>query len=239
VLLGSNSLSRQLYISFFFPPSLPSISLFTTPLNCVCGKLPTKMNMPHLHSHVPHAAGVCGFLLSVFHIRTSRRTVGVKKVTFSFRVIARSDILDTRRGGERRGGAASREGLAGRGREAELRTAPHPALALPHAGSAHGIGRACTSLALSRFDSYCGYSSLSFGWIWLHLDKYRSSSDRCHCVFFSWLKLFACSLPVPLPQSALPGAGRVMRQGVRSPSFLFLRSSVSPGPCAPPSRTYS
>lgn len=48
------------------------------------------------------------FLLSVFHIRTSCRIVGVKGLIFWFRVTAFLGILWSQRGGERKGGAGWR-----------------------------------------------------------------------------------------------------------------------------------
>ena len=69
--------------------------------------------------------------------------------------------------------------------------------------------------------------SLSFCLIWLNLVKYHYSSDLCHCVF-SWLKLFASSLPFPFSHSMRPRAGWVMWLAVSTTSFLFLRSFVSP-----------
>lgn len=74
-------------------------------------------------------------------------------------------------------------------------------------------------------------------WIWLNLVQYRSSSDRCHCVF-SWLKLSPSYLPFPLSRSTRPGAGRVRRRAVLScPSFSFaplsLLSFFLPAPVPP------
>ena len=81
-------------------------------------------------------------MLSIFHTRTSRRTVGVKGLS-QFHVTAFLGIL-----GSRKGGAASPEDLVRRGSEVELRTGPQLLFTSGRVSSPRRKARA--SLTLSR-----------------------------------------------------------------------------------------
>lgn len=160
-------------------------------------------------------------MLSVFHFSTSCRPTAVKELMFWLRVTAFSG------GGEGRGGAASRQDSARlRGGSFCLRP-PQPATEKS----------ARLPLTIRALPPPLGPLVSLIWWIWLNLVQYRSSSDRCHCVF-SWLKLSASYLPFPLSRSTRPGAGRVRRRAVRSrPSFSFaplsLLSFFLPAPVPP------
>ena len=113
------------------------------------------------------------FLLSVFHIRTSREPVEVKELMFWFRLLPLMGILSILTGGE---GRHPRRPW----RQEKWAGAPDRT-----SGVFFSLGAGSARCGEEQvLPSHFGYSSLSFWLILLDLVNYRSSSDRCRCVPF-------------------------------------------------------